>query len=132
MTLEDNFGELDGMLASHSMDHEAMRAKLKAICDKHGFVRMMGPAQDRLYASIARGHRKALVHLEAGNTAAAMQEAAKAVAWFYTRFQGDDLESMTRFPQIAEELRAVRELVSRSEILREAVKNTKGNEIHDP
>ena len=132
MTLDDEFNELDTMLASRSTDYETMRARLQAICQKHGFVRMMGPAQDRLYASIARGHRKALVHLEAGDTVAAMQEAAKAVAWFHTRFQGDDPEAMTRFPQIAEELRAVRELASRSEVLREAVRNTKGHEIHDP
>ncbi len=82
MTLEEDFNELDQMLASRSADYETMRAKLQAICQLHGFVRMMGPAQDRLYASIARGHRKALANLEAGDTPAAMHEAAKAIACF--------------------------------------------------
>jgi len=131
MTLDDDFNELDGMLASRSADYERMRAKLQAIRQRRGSV--MIPAEDALYASISRGHRKALVHLEAGNTAAAMRQAAKATAWFYTRFDSwDTTEAMAQFPQIAKELRALRDLACRSEILRDAVKNTKGNEIHDP
>jgi hypothetical protein len=130
MKFEEHFNELDRLLGSKSTDYEKMRSILQAIRQSHEFVRMMEPAQDRLYASIARGHRKTLVHLEAGDPAAAAREAAKAVAWFHHRFQGDDPASMTQFPHIAEELRAVRELAARSENLKEAVSKTKGNEIH--
>jgi hypothetical protein len=132
MGFEDHFNELDRLLLSESTDYEKMRTTLHAIRQSNEFVRMMGPAQDRLYASIARGHRKALVHLEAGDSAAAAREAAKAIAWFHHRFQGNDPASMTQFPHIAQELRAVREIAARSEILREAIGKTMGNDIHDP
>src|SRR5688572_11420859 len=131
MPLEDDFDELDRMLLAMSTDYEKMRTTLQAIREAKELARMMGPAQDRLYASIARGHRKVLGHLKAADTAAATREAAKAVAWFYVRFQGDDCGTMDRFPHIAEELRAVRELAANSEILREAISKTTGREIHD-
>jgi hypothetical protein len=132
MKFEDHFNDLDRLLLAKSTDYEKMRAILQEIRRSHEFVRMMEPAQDRLYASIARGHRKVLVHLEAGDSNAAMREAAKAVAWFFVRFQGDQPTSIPQFPHIEGELRAVRELAGRNEILREAVRNTKGHEIHDP
>ena len=113
MSFEDQFDELDRMLLSRSTDYGKMRTALQAIRQLKEFARMMGGAQDKLYASIARGHRKALVHLESGDSAAAMREAANAVAWFYVRFQGDDPATMTQYPHIAEELRAVRELAAR-------------------
>ena len=131
MRFEDQFNELDQLLLSRSTDYERMRATLQAIRQSHEFVRMMAPAQDKLYASIARGHRKVLVHLEAGDSTAAMREAAKAIAWFLSRFRNGDPAAMTEFPHIAEDLRAARDLAARSEVLSEAVRNTKGNEIHD-
>jgi len=130
MRFEDQFNELDQLLLSHSTDYERMRGTLQAIRKSHEFVRMMAPAQDKLYASIARGHRKVLVHLEAGDSASAMREAAKAIAWFLRRFQYDP-RALTEFPHIAEDLRAARDLASRSEVLSEAIRNAKGNEIHD-
>ena len=131
MGFEDQFDELDQLLLSRSTDYGRMRTTLQEIRQLKEFARMMGSAQDKLYASIARGHRKALLHLENGDSAAAMREAAKAVAWFYVRFQGDDPATMTQNPHIADELRAVRELAARSEILNEASSKTKGHEIHD-
>ena len=131
MRFENQFNELDQLLRSRSTDYERMRAILQAIRQSHEFVRMMVPAQDRLYASIARGHRKVLAHLESGDSSAAMREAAKALAWFLVRFRYDDPAAMTEFPHIAEDLRAARELAARSEVLGEAVRNTRGQEIHD-
>lgn len=135
MSFEEHFKELDRLLLSKSTDYDKMRSILQGMrrlrLDER--KRKMEFVMDHLYASIARGHRKALVHLEAGNTAAAMQESAKATAWFYTRFRDwDTTEPMMQYPQISEEYRALRELASRSEIFRDAVKNTKGHEIHDP
>jgi len=132
MKFEDQFNELDRMLRSRSTDYEKMRTMLESIRNSHDFVRMMGPAQDKLYASIARGHRKALIHLENNDSAAAAHEAAKAVAWFYVRFRGYDASGVSEFPQIEKELLAVRELAARSEILKHAISKIKGSEIHDP
>jgi hypothetical protein len=123
MPFEDDFDELDRMLLAKSTDYEKMRATLQAMRQVHEIARMLGPAQDNLYASIARGHRKALVHLEAGDTSAAMREMAGAVSWFLRRFQGE-LESFAKLPKVADELRASRELAERSEVLREALRQS--------
>ena len=131
MTFKKDSDELDQMLLSHSTDYDKMRAKVQKLRQSQEFVRMMGSAQDKLYASIARGHRKVLVNLENGDSAAAAREAAKVVAWFHLRFQGDDPGSISAFPHIAKELLAVRELLIRSEILREAVSKCTGNDLHD-
>ncbi len=120
MPFEDSFDELERMLLAKSTDYETMRALVQRMRQSHELARMLGPAQDNLYASIARGHRKALVHLEAGDTSAAMREMAGAVSWFLRRFQGE-LESFTALPKVADELRASRELAERSEVLREAL-----------
>ncbi len=102
-------------------DYEKMRATLQAIRQVHEIARMLGPAQDNLYASFARGHRKALVHLESGDTAAAMREMAGAVSWFLRRFQGTDPSALACAPKVADELRAASDLAARSEVLREAL-----------
>ena len=128
MAFEDNFVELDRMLLAKSTDYEQMRKTLEDIRQVHEIARMLGTAQDNLYASIARGHRKALVHLEAGDTEAAKQEMAGAVSWFLRRFQGCNLDSFPKLPKVADELRAARELVDRSEILRDAL--SKNHDIH--
>ncbi len=121
MAFEDSFDELDRMLLSKSTDYEKMRATLQAMRQVHEIARMLGPAQDNLYASISRGHRKALAHLEAGDTAAAMREMAGAVSWFLRRFQGAEPEALSKAPKIADELRAARDLSERSEVLRQAL-----------
>lgn len=134
MALEDDFCELDRMLSENSCEYEEMRAVFKRIRDKEQFTRMMMPAQDRLYAAIARGHRKVFKHLETGDVEAATRETAKVIAWFYIRFQGDDpdeLSMMARCPQVAEEVRGVREIASRSELLRDAISKTTGTELHE-
>ena len=127
MPFEDSFDELERMLLAKSTDYETMRALVQRMRQSDALARMLGPAQDNLYASIARGHRKALVHLESGDTAAAKREMAGAVSWFLRRFQGD-LESFSALPKVADELRAARELAERSEVLREAL--TKSYDIH--
>jgi hypothetical protein len=131
MAFKDDFDELERMLTEKSSDHEKMLAKLQAISRLKEFARMMSPAQDRLYASIARGHRKVFKHLENGDIAAATRETAKVIAWFYIRFQGEDPDKMPRCQQIAEELSGVLELVARSEILRDAISKTTGSELHE-
>jgi hypothetical protein len=131
MDFEDRFDELDRMLLSKTTDHEKMRAALREMRASREIARFMGPAQDRLYASIARGHRKVLEHLEAGETAAAAHTAAKAIAWFYVRFQGIDPTTTPKNPEIANELREVQELAGRSEVLRKALGNPTAGEIHD-
>jgi hypothetical protein len=128
MAFEDSFDELERMLLAKSTDYEKMRALVQRMRQADALARMLGPAQDNLYASIARGHRKALVHLESGDTAAAMREMAGAVSWFLRRFQGAEQESFTQFPNVGDELRAARELAERSEVLREAL--SKGYDIH--
>lgn len=122
MAFEDHFDDLDRMLLAKSTDYEKMRATLQAMRQVHEIARLLGPAQDSLYASIARGHRTALVHLESGDTAAAAREMAGAVCWFLRRFQGTDPSALAKAPKVAEELRAANELASRSEILRKAMR----------
>ena len=92
----------------------------------------MDEAQDKLYASMTQRHRNILAGLDAGDSEAAMREAAKAIAWFYLRFQGDDPATTTKYPHIADELRSVRDLASRSEVVREAINTARGHEIHEP
>ena len=87
MTFEDRFDELEKMFLTKSTDYEMMRSKLHDIRQVHEIARILEPAQDNLYASIARGHRKALVHLESGDTSAAKREMAGAVSWFLQRFR---------------------------------------------
>lgn len=123
--LTDKFDTLDRMIRERSSDAKQMREIFDLIRRTYDATRFLDVAQDNLYAAIARGHRKVLTHLEAGDAAAALHEAAKAVAWFHFRFQGYDPSVMTKYPHIAEELRAVRELVARSEVLREAVKDSR-------
>ena len=133
MAFEDDFDELDHLLSNKSNDHERMRAKLQAIRNLKEFARMMSPAQDRLYASIARGHQKVFKHLERDDINAATCETAKVIAWFYIRFQGNDPDAMmTRCPEIAAELCVVREIATRSDILRDAISKTTGTELHAP
>ena len=70
MAFEDSFDELDRMLLAKSTDYEKMRALVQRMRQADELARMLGPAQDRLYASIAHGHRKALIWLticQAGN-----------------------------------------------------------------
>ena len=132
---EDDFNELDKMLAEKSCEYEKMRAALSKIRSRREFARMMMPAQDRLYAAIARGHRKVFNHLKARNIGAATKESAKVIAWFHVRFQGDDPDEpsmMARCPQIAEEVRAVREIAEHSELLRDVISKTTGRELHEP
>lgn len=124
MALEDSFNELEQMLRSKSTDYERMQVALQNIRQAHEIARFLGPAQDNLYASIARGHRKALVHLEAGETAAAVCEMAGAVSWFLRRFQGvesESLNNLAKLPRVVEELEAARELAKHSQALREAL-----------
>jgi hypothetical protein len=128
MVFDDNFDELDRMLIARSTDYEEMRKALQKIRQVQEIARMLGPAQDNLYASIARGHRKALVHLEAGDTEAAKKEMAGAVSWFLRRFQGCKLDSFPDLPKVADEMRASRELADRSEVLRDAL--SKNHDIH--
>jgi hypothetical protein len=121
MPFEDSFDELERMLLAKSTDYEKMGATLREMRQVQEIARMLGPAQDNLYASVARGHRKALVHLESGDTAAAKREMAGAVSWFLRRFQGFKPESLTRLPKVADELRAARALAERSDVLKEAL-----------
>lgn len=121
MPFEDSFDELDHMLFSKSTDYEKMRAILQTMRQVDEVARMLGPAQDNLYASIARGHRKALVHLESGDTVSAIREMAGAVSWFLRRFQTKDPLALARAPKVAQELREVSQLAERSEALKEAL-----------
>jgi len=123
MPLKDSFDELERLLIAKSTDYEKMRALVKEMRHVHEISRMLGPAQDNLYASIARGHRRALVHLESGDIPAAMVEMAGAVSWFLRRFQGTDPLALPKAPKIAEELREARQLAERSEVLREALRH---------
>jgi DNA-binding phage protein len=122
MPFEDSFDQLERLLLAKSTDYEKMRALVKEMRQMREIARMLGPAQDNLYASIARGHRKALVHLESGDTAAAMVEMAGAVSWFLRRFQGSDPLALAKAPKVAEELREATQLAERSELLREALR----------
>jgi hypothetical protein len=131
MAFEDDFDELNRLLSEKSIDYEKMRATLQRIRRLKEFARMMTPATDRLYAAIARGHRKVFKHLEAGDVEAATRETAKVIAWFYIRFQGDDPSMMTRCPQCAEEVSGVREIAARSELLKDAISKTTGTELHE-
>ncbi len=123
MAFEDSFDELDQMLLAKSADYEKMRATVKEMLRTYELARMLGPAQDNLYASIAHGHRKALAYLEAGDIEAAKREMAGAVSWLVRRFGGFDPASLAKAPKVLEELRAARELAERSDVLREALKN---------
>jgi hypothetical protein len=130
--LTEQFANLDKLIGERSGDVKQMRDILDSIRSNYDIARFMGEAQDKLYASIARGHRKVLVHLEAGDSSDAMREAAKAIAWFHLRFQHANPSALTKYPHIAEELLAVRELAARSEILRDAVSKAQGGDIHVP
>lgn len=123
MAFEDSFEELEQMLLSKSTDYEKMWATLQSMRQVHEIACMLGPAQDNLYASIAHGHRKALAHLETGDTEAAKREMAGAVSWLVRRFQGLSPQALAKAPKIVEELRAASELAERSETLREALKS---------
>jgi hypothetical protein len=123
MAFEDSFNELEQMLLARSTEYEKMREALQKMRQVHEIARMLGPAQDNLYACIAHGHRKALAHLEAGDTEAAKREMAGAISWLVRRFGSFDLLALARAPKIAEELRAANELAERSEVLREALKS---------
>lgn len=123
MAFEDSFNELEQMLVAKSTDYEKMRAVLTSIRQTAEIARMLGSAQDNLYASIAHGHRKALAYLEAGDTEAAKREMAGAVSWLVQRFGSFDPTSLAKTPKVLEELRAARELAERSDVLREALKN---------
>lgn len=129
MAFEDNFNELEQMLLAKSTDYAKMLETLEKIRQVHEIARMLGPAQDNLYASIAHGHRKALTYLEAGDTEAAKQEMAGAVSWLVRRFGSLDPLALAKAPKIVEELRAARELSERSEVLREALR-TQRYDIH--
>jgi len=131
MAFEDDFDELDRLLSAKSTDYEKMRTTLQKMRRLEEFARLMMPAQDRLYAAIARGHRKVFRHLEAGDVEAATRETAKVLAWFYIRFQGDEPSMMTRCPECAEEVRGVREIAARSELLKDAISKTTGTELHE-
>jgi hypothetical protein len=131
MAFEESFDELDRMLVAKSTDYDKMRASLQDIRQVHEIARMLGPAQDNLYACIARGHRKALSYLESGDTAAGMRERAGAVSWLVRSFQGMDPVALVRASKVAQELRAARELAERSEALREALKS-QSYDIHGP
>jgi hypothetical protein len=129
MAFEDSFDELDRMLLAKSTDYGKMRAVVQEMRRVHEIARFLEPAQDNLYASIAHGHRKALAYLEAGDTEAAKREMAGAVSWFVRRFGSFDPASLAKAPKVLEELRAVRELAERSNVLREALK-TQNYNIH--
>src|SRR5256885_7096142 len=114
MAFEDSFDELDGMLLAKSTDYEKMRALVQRMRQADELARMLGPAQDRLYASIAHGHRKALAYLEAGDIEAAKREMAGAASWLVRRFGNFDPVSLAKAPKVLDELQAIRELAERS------------------
>jgi hypothetical protein len=120
MAYDDDFAELDRMLLARSTDYQKMRAILQGMAQTREIARMLVPAQDNLYASIARSHRKALVHLEGGDQMAAKREMASAVAWFIKRFEGQPA-ALEAAPKIADELRESCGLAERSEVLRQAL-----------
>ncbi len=130
MAFDDSFDELDRMLLSKSTDYKTMRATLQTIRQEREIARMLGPAQDNLYASIGRSHRKALTHLESGDIAAAMGEMAGPVAWFIRRFEGTAPAALAKAPILAEELRASAQLAERSEVLKADLKQSYN--IHTP
>ena len=123
MAFEDSFDELDRMLLAKSADYEKMRALVQSMRQADELARMLGPAQDRLYASIAHGHRKALAYLEAGDVEAAKREMAGAASWLVRRFGGFDPVSLAKAPKVLEELQAIHELAEHSDVLREALKS---------
>jgi len=131
MAFEDSFDELDQMLLAKSTDYEKMRATVLKMRQTHELARMLGPALDNLYASIAHGHRKALAYLEAGDIEAAKREMAGAVSWLVRRFQGLSPLALSKVPKVVEELREANQLAERSEVLREALK-TQSYDIHAP
>jgi hypothetical protein len=53
MAFEDSFNELEQMLRAKSTDYEKMRETLQKMLKVQELARMLGPAQDNLYASIA-------------------------------------------------------------------------------
>ena len=122
MAFEDSFNQLEQMLLAKSTQYDKMRETLEEIRRVHAIARMMGPAQDNLYASIARGHRKALACLEAGDVDAAKREMAGAISWLVRRFEGFDQLALAKAPKIVKEMQAARELSERSEALREALR----------
>jgi len=128
MAFEDDFDELDRMLLARSTDYEKMRTALQAIRQADEIARMLGPAQDNIYASIARGHRIALAHLETGDTAAAKSVMAGTLSWFLRRFQSLDPVALEKTPKLAGELRSASQLAERSEVLREAL--SQNRDIH--
>lgn len=131
MPVEDKFDKLDEMLAAKSTDYETMRAILQDLKLRE-LARTMGPAQDRLYASISRGHRTVLQHLEINDVRAAKHETAKVIAWFYRKFHPFQPGTLAKFPQIDEELRKVHDLAVNRAPLRDAISRSKGTDIHGP
>jgi len=129
MAFEDSFNELEQMLLAKSTNYEKMREILQGMRQVHEIARMLGPAQDNLYAPIAHGHRKALTFLEAGDTEAAKREMAGAISWLVRRFGSFDQPALAKAPKVVEELRAARELSERSEVLKEALR-TQSYDIH--
>jgi hypothetical protein len=123
MAFEEDFDELEQMLLAKSTDYEKMLTMLLSMRQVHELARMLGPAQDNLYASIAHGHRKALAYLEAGDAEAAKREMAGAISWLVRRFQGMSQLAVAKAPKVAVELQAARELAERSHVLREALKS---------
>ena len=128
--LTEEFDLLDKLIRERSSDVKQMRQLLGLIRRMYGGARFMDEAQDKLYASVTQRPRNILARLDAGDSETATREAAKAIAWFYVRFQGDDLAAMTKYPHIADELRAVRDLAARNEIVRDEVVHAKGDELH--
>jgi hypothetical protein len=63
MAFEDGFDELDSMLLAKSTDYEKMRAFVQRMRQADELVQMLGPAEDRLYASIAHGTARRLLIL---------------------------------------------------------------------
>jgi len=131
MTVEEKFDKLDEMLAARSSDYETMRAMLQDLKSRE-LARTMAPAQDRLYASISRGHRKVLQHLEINDVMAAKHETAKVIAWFYRKFHPFQPGTLVKYPAIGEELRKVHELAAKRAPLKDAISKSKGTDIHEP
>ena len=123
MAFDESYDELEQMLLAKSTDYEKMHATVQKMRQTHELARMLGAAQDNLYASIAHGHRKALAYLEAGDAEAAKREMAGAVSWLVRRFQGLSPLALSKAPKVAAELRAANQLAERSEVLREALRS---------
>lgn len=121
MTFEEHFERLDMLLRERSSEFDEMRRVLAEIRKSEEFVRLMGPAQDRLYASIASGHLKVLQHLETGDIDKAKEEAAAAVAWFHHRFEYYQPDRTGQIPQVTEVFQHISEVAKLSLKLREAL-----------